>query len=271
MKPLITATDSSVDFYSVDRLPLEPAGLMLAGREELRAALNRLQPKPGHRLDACLTTLCSGGGFDVENVLFYNVGNARFRRCTREGMSFRIRKNRPEDGRQFNYHHRYEMVSADTSVIEPQLVFHLDALDPQTRPHAVWWRARQGVRRHLPEQIDKFSLSVSLQAPRTRHGISDIVKPLLDGIIASFHFQPRGMDPLAESWLAAKLGAGGEQIVRTLSDETGAPLGARKVVFAYRDNVKWNPADDLCVDCSIRWQPSADHKIQVAAAIVPAI
>ncbi len=266
----LKASATRVDFYTVDRLPLQPSGHLLSGREDLRAALRGLQPRPGCRLDASLTTLRPAGGFDVENVLFYNVGIPHFRRCTQEGISFRMRQARVDAPAGFNYHHRYEMMPVGSGAEEPQLEFQLDRLNPRTRPHTVWWQARHGTRQQLPEKIGRFRLSVMLQSPKAAHGVSDIVKALLDGVISSFHHQPKEMDPLAVARLAGNLGVSIEQAGQALSDARGTPLGVRKVLSAYREGVKWNPADDLCMECVIHRRPSADQRIRVALAITAA-
>lgn len=266
----LEASASRVDFYTVDRLPLQPSGRMLSGRDELRAALSRLDPKPGCRLDASLTTLCPAGGFDMENVLFYNVGVPHFRNFTLEGVSFRMRQARVNAVAGFNYHHRYEMTPVDSADIEPQLAFHLDRLDPGTKPHSVWWNARHGTRQRLPDNIGKFRLSVLLESRKSGQGVSDIMKAFLDGVVSSFHHQPREMDLLAIRRLAEKLGVSIEQAGQALSDARGTPLGARKVLSAYREGVKWNPADDLCMECVIQRRPSRDQTIRVALAITAA-
>lgn len=265
----LEATSSRVDFYSVDRLPLQPSGPLLAGREELRAALRKLQPKPGHRLVASLSSPFPGGGFDVENVLFYNVGNSIFRGCSGESLSFSLlqEESSAQDG--FSYHHRYEMVPVPTLTMQHQLVFQLNSLTPITKPHDIWWQARKGERQNLPERLGPFRLFVKLQAPLSNHGLTDIIKPLLDGIISSFHHQPHNMDPLAITRLAGKLGISPDQAGIALSATTGTPLGARRVLSAYRENIKWNPADDLCMECTVTRQPSSTGRIHVAVTVAP--
>lgn len=265
----LEATSSRVDFYSVDRLPLQPSGPLLTGRKELRAALRKLQQKPGHRLVASLSSPFSGGGFDVENILFYNVGNSIFRGCTHECLSFSMLQRESSAQQGFDYHHRYEVAPVATMSMQPQLVFQLGSLTPKMKPHDIWWQARNGERQNLPKKLGQFRLSVQLQAPRSSLGLSDIVKPLLDGIISSFHHQPSGIDPLAITRLAGKLGISPDQAGIALSATTGTPLGARRVLSAYRENIKWNPADDLCMECTLARQPSNTGRIHVAVTVAP--
>ncbi len=267
---LLKATSSRIDFYSADRLSLQPLGAMHRGREELRLALKELKPKPGYGLDASLTTLLHGC-FDVENILFYNVGAARFRAGSNQGFSFRLHPAKPDCPSPFAYHHRYELLPLDAHSINPQLIFHLDRLNTKTKPHDIWWSARRGTRQDLPLSVEHFKLFVEIEGPISLPGLSAIAKPLVDGIVASLHHDSGLTDALAVSRLAKALAVTTEQACHALADTTATPLGPRKTLSAYRDFVKWNPADELCVDCSIRWHPSRNSKVRVAARIEPAL
>lgn len=242
---LLKTTPSRIDFYATSRLPLDPRGDMQEGREELRHALKQLKPKTGHGLDASLTTL-SNGGFDVENILFYNVGAANFRTVSWEGLAFRLHTARPNCPSPFAHHHHYELLPLEPPSFKPQLVFHLDHLNTNTKPHEVWWRARNGVRDNLPTSIGRFRLSITIEGLASTRGLSVIAKSLIDGIISAFHHDPNQLDPIVISRLAAALSVTAEQAGNALSDTTGTPLRPRTTLRAYRDFLKWYPEDDLC-------------------------
>ena len=72
---------------------------------------------------------------------------------------------------------------------------------------------------------------------------------MLDGVIAAFHGDPVP-DPVAVDRLAAHLVQSCEAVQASLLAEV-PPLGYRRLLWAYRNGVQWNPADDLCVACSV--------------------
>lgn len=72
---------------------------------------------------------------------------------------------------------------------------------------------------------------------------------MLDGTIAALHSDP-APSPLMVERLAAQLARSEDELSSMLRAD-GA-LGARfAVVRPYREGIQWNPADDLCVACSV--------------------
>ncbi len=267
----LEATPSRVDFYSTERLPLEPYGTMQVAREELRHALKLLSPNAGHGLAASLTTphqRC----FDVENILFYNVGPARFKTSSFEGLTFRLNRAHLERHPSFNYHHRYEILPLTPMAIEPHFSFELDRLNTTVKPHHVWWRACQVARANVPHIVGDFRLKIEITGPVQSPGLTVIAKPLVDGIVSALHFMPGEPDTLAVSLVATSLGISSQSVAQALCDVRGKALGPRKKLLRRAPKfVAWDPADGGCVDCSIRWESSSSTKVRVAVRIEPAL
>jgi len=85
-----------------------------------------------------------------------------------------------------------------------------------------------------------------------------IVKPVLDGIISSFHTHD-GSDITELSGRLAKIVGEKEQTVQTmLIDSKMNILGTRKLLHKFGQNIQWNPADDTCVTADILFDNSID-------------
>ena len=86
-----------------------------------------------------------------------------------------------------------------------------------------------------------------------RVNLAAITKPLVDGVIAAFHAHddPASLD-LVASRVAAELGASVDEIRALLLEDRTAILGARRLLWPWRDGVQWNPADDRCLAFRIR-------------------
>lgn len=81
----VVGEDTEVHAWSSRRLPFEPKGDMLAYREQLRAVLRALRPRPGQGLIA--TYMSPDTAFvDVENAALYNVGAGAYGHLTTEGL-----------------------------------------------------------------------------------------------------------------------------------------------------------------------------------------
>ena len=79
---------SSVEAWSVARLPFEPIGWALAFRNDLRDALRQTLPVAGARLHAIYGADDQRQFVDTENVLLYNVGSAALRHLMGHGVGF---------------------------------------------------------------------------------------------------------------------------------------------------------------------------------------
>jgi hypothetical protein len=79
-----------------------------------------------------------------------------------------------------------------------------------------------------------------------------MLKSVLDGAVAAFHVHD-GSD-LAElsHRVAAKLDVTAADVANRLMAAAPAALGPRRLLYRFRSNVQWNPADNLCVVASLQ-------------------
>lgn len=267
---LVVGTNQRVDAWSNRRLPFEPRGSALEFRTTLREAVAELAPKGILRCvyDSAERTFC-----DTENVLLYNVGMSAFRPLVEAGLVFERSFDvpTPPTGQAFAHHHSYAMSDGDGPECwaTPRVVSSWQATVP-ARPSSAagWWLA---VSRAVPTvegglEAQPFGLRLRVAAGAV--SIQSALKAMLDGTIAALHSDPTPSS-LAVERVAAHLGASALELVAMLA--RAGPLGARNaLVRAYRDGVQWNPADDLCVACSVvvdaRLQPGvvAGELVEVA-------
>ncbi|QDU46842.1 hypothetical protein Mal52_53650 [Symmachiella dynata] len=263
----LEADRSSVQFWVDTRLPFEPKGNMREARDALRKALLSLEPKSGHILAATYRSLdcrfC-----DVENVLLYNVGAAAFAAVAMEGLRFERNRTQPPSspcGGSFNHYHEYRLIEPSHSPPRDpccSLNFEICSLTSATKPHQIWWPASVASTGPSRAVNGLFEMRVIVKLPNAVRNMTSVIKPLLDGVISALHSDPQP-SPDAVTRLAAKTGWKSEEIIHRLQSPQCPVLGPRRLLDAYRDFVKWNPADDLCEACTVLYEPSLSRECRV--------
>jgi hypothetical protein len=245
-----------VEFWTKIRLPFEPKDALLNARNDLRLALRSLKPRPGQSLQATYAS-AERSFCDVENVLFYNVGPATFGGLAGSGISF-DRSWSPvpplSGDTPMAHYHCYQLV--DALPVRPdaplwQSRFPLPPLSSSIKPHSIWWEASRAAASPSVSLNESFELKVLLGTPTPIPNLATIIKPLLDGLISAFHIDSQADGDVIQR-LAAKTGWPEDEIRRRLTQPTAPLLGARRLVSAYRNFVKWNPADELCERCTVQ-------------------
>lgn len=255
----IQASPSRVDVWSERRLQFNSKPETVALRTAIGEAVGQLRAEPGQILSATLTS-AAVGLVDAENVLFYNVGAARFREASREGLRFERVHAAPERAR---HHHCYQLVPRFTDSRNWRRLETLAAcsvpippLNEQSKPDAVWLAVRKQVATG-PAHTGPYGLKVTLTTPRPVR-LASLLKPLLDGIISGLHFFQGSQLELLSARLAGRLGQPSEDIARALTTPAQALLGGRQLLRNFGEGIQWNPADDACVTCTLLGEVSRD-------------
>lgn len=263
---ILQKDDSSVDLWVNARLTFDTTSSLPIAKNVLRQALTEMKPLPDRMLTATLTTL-DEQFFDVENVLIYNVGSGAFSAHSQHGLCFkRIHAvpQRSPTGESFAYHHRYEIVELPS--VEPnserlRFGFPLRSFSSNSKPHEIWYAAHEN---NLKSDLvigGPFEMTVTLHGPNPVKNLASVIKPLLDGIISSFHTESK-IDDHAVHRLAEKTSWNPDDIALRLLNPARPLLGKRNLLSSYRNFVKWNPADELCESCTLM-QIQSDLKICV--------
>jgi len=239
-----------VELRAQFRLPLSPVGVQRMAKDELATAARQLVAPLGRMLRATLATN-DRASFDAENILFYNVGPAAFGGCTQDGVAFSLTGLSSESG--FRYVHRYDIVPmAPHPSGQPSLSFQVPKLNSATSVDSIWWAAHCGLRTPSLPVTGPFRLSLSLSGSRPTPSLAVVMKPLVDGVVAALHSSPSA-DPACISLLAKRLGRSEGEVDDALQRTACTPLGPQRLLHAFRGFVKWNPADDRCIECSLQW------------------
>ena len=214
---------------------------------------------------------------DVENILFYNVGEGAFRSSCENGLRFE---------RSFDESHpcpiqlsSHPAHYASYSVVDQRSSLHLRSGKEVCRfsisfkkaelqkCSRVWLatKRRADFESSAGEPyIEKpFALRVQMQTEQTIWP-AGLLKPLFDGLISALH-RHDGTDVVEVTRrLASELGTEANVLQELLHDEQMAVLGERQLLWRRGKNgVQWNPGDDHCL--------AGEIVVQRSPAVTPSL
>lgn len=257
----------SVVVFSKGRIPFDipkiNPEIIKRFKTEMLLALKLLQPFDNSILYARYgTTDETKSFFDVENVLFYNIGTRNFNALTKQHISFatiscsEIKRLQRQWNIPKEYSHYYEYTLLPKPIPFPKTTKLLAEWDKfrfckltGLTPLASWNSIKDGADNiKIYDRIncdsgDAFSLVLEIEKPiQVEFSIMTAMKPFLDGLICAFHSSNFEKDEV--DYFSQKLKCDRDKI----KNEKLNVLGERhsKYIQIYRNNVKWNPADDLC-------------------------
>jgi hypothetical protein len=247
-------------------------------KEDLLFAIHTLSANANGVISAKYgTTTVQKQLYDLENVLFYNIGTANFINLSQNGIVFAeispydIARKRNEWGLSEEYKHYYEYkicsFNADKSS-DLEIACWQDIPFCKCKslsPFDAWLAMHNAegniqVKGHIACELgDAFALHLILEKPKALpFNITSAMKPLLDGIISALHGGCFDEDMI--SLLMEKLSCTRDQIMNIGMNV----LGKRDYVQKYpcaKSGIKWNPADDMCKSVSIQVVDGDEWKI----------
>ena len=256
---------NNIEIWSDKRLPYNPkCEKLISFRNDIRSTLKQLQFTPGSNL--CATYISTNKEkVDVENILFYNIGSKAFKRFNCKKIYFeRSFDKPPECPNVGEMAHYTSYIFTDKRELEnwkseQHAIVHWNNLDfmkinGSTNPASIWYQFQSCIKAEKVKRdsnlnlIDKkFGLKLSLHAPKnTNLNLTSVVKPLFDGIIASFSGHNDNSDTALKR-LASRLNADQKEITHFLKNEKMAVLGVRKLIVPRSSGIQWLPNDDLLV------------------------
>lgn len=266
----IISTDGMVQAFSKERIPYQPQDWRKEFRNALRCALSKLKiTSEGQYLMACYYGT-GAGSFDLENVLFYNIGSAPFRpfaanRIFAENCSHQETKTTNE-GAEFPHRYVYKICDSETCRdfwINRTLAAEWESLSVpvflSSNKAVDYWRALREnpgkVHSYHKLQGSNFGVKIKLSVPKTKTvNLTSVVKPMLDGVICAFHSADQCLQK-ESSLIASRLGVPKQQLLSTDNDI----LGPNRFIYPYRKNsVKWNPRDNHCLAFEIEAEHNND-------------
>ena len=256
------AADAAVRAWSATRLQFQPRAWQVDFKRQIAEAVSQLRARDNELLHAAFAS-AEGEGFDIENVLFYNVGAGCFSASCADGVRFEraFEVPAPPAGT-FAHHHRYEIVPGDggfrhwrlTRVVAELETARFRGLGTSSKPPLAWQAAKHGVVQvsdRLAER-DVYAARLTLEVPQgALVNVAGIAKPLLDGLLAGLdQHDGSELDYLA-GVVAGELGSDPREVADLLMTADGAVFGPRRLLWRRGAGVQWNPADDLCVAVEI--------------------
>lgn len=212
--------------------------------------------------------------YDVENVLFYNIGTKNFKAFTNCGVVFakalkseivalRKKFNIPDE---YAHYYEYKLTANCMDEKNGWLLAEINDVSIKcigVKPATVWKALRQKNKIVVYDTIetdkrDTFALVLDIHKPQgVRFNIMTAIKPLLDGLICALHSSDFNKKELTD--FAQIIGCEKELFI----GDSISVLGNRdkKFLQSYRGNVKWNPADNLCDYVSINVQDGLDWNV----------
>mgnify|MGYP000637664302 CR=1 FL=1 len=260
---VMSTTEKRVIVESNFYVPFEPNILKgdlskkaLQLRQDIRNAILKLKIENREILLASYSENDKSRFYDVENMLFYNIGGTAFGKISPEQLAFLGDENRffsDEDvpsaiGNRFFY--SYEVVSMKSveRLIESKKVLaHWNNIDIDerivNRPTRYYATVRENSNKIEVNEVlngkELFGMKIEITIPYSSHPAATM-KPLLDGIICAFH----GEDGVVKEVLRDIFMTRTEQM---LSDTNRLNIfGNREYLKRYRghNSFKWNPEDE---------------------------
>lgn len=228
---------------------------MVEFRRSLRSALAGLAEGSGRLV--CVYSSASNDFCDAENVLLYNVGMSSFGRLTERGLTFErsfLVPPCPVVLSGPSLHHYAYATEPEATFLHWQVDGEIASWEgpaPSRLDKAAdwWWATRTGSRKMTGADLTSQPYGLRIGLGGLVRSTASVLKPMLDGVIAGLHRDGSPVDETVRR-LATRLHQG-EEVVRSRLVAADAPLGSRVLVRPFRDGLQWNPADDLCVACTV--------------------
>lgn len=277
---MLRAEEGEVEAWTDFRLPFQISEARVEiqqYKERLRAALKFLAPSGDEDtvLDVQFQAPVQPVHYDIENVLFYNVGGPNLTRAMSRGIRFEARRSTGSaapDGRSYAHYTRYTRRPATDSFAywqagEPRIVL------PETPLHRlsdlkawqVWTWIQQQLDRYPvatpPSRIEAEHICVSavIRAPVGRRvSVAHAIKPLLDGIVTILH-APVELDSELIDRASIQTGWDAGTIAKSFARDSLPLFRSTAPLKKFGPGLLWSPDDHCCVAVEFRIEP-ADQK-----------
>jgi len=222
---------------------------------------------------------------DIENLALYNIDSS-FEVPGRNGIRFEYGAAVPASPNRIDYRfgYRYALVPRSGTFdhwYQKRTLASFDWTDLGASTDAttlarIWLalaRARVQIESTGPASAAEMPFGVRVQVRQplgTPRMLGRLTKSVFDGVISAFQActnTPVLSEVIAR--LAKSLSAEPEEIQKHLLDQRHAVLGATpRLVYPYREHVKWDPADHRCLAGELIAAPGLDSRWAIKGEIV---
>ena len=249
----IAEVNGSLIASSEERLNFEPKDWRKDFKKDLSNVIKELIPDEKYLKAKLITS--EEDFFDVENILFYNLGTSNFKKLDTKGVWFSL--ERGENLNNKKYVHEYSFVDSFPEVKGDIIAAwsNITIEKPTTgrKPLDYWipFKQSKSIKTNCVNYGGDSGLSIEIDKPKSEVlNITNIQKPLLDGLISVFH-EATNIDKEVVKYIDSKTSYSAEDIKGFLSNNKIAVLPQRDIIQKYREGIKWNPQDEKCTDVRI--------------------
>lgn len=248
------------------RISFEPKGIEKEFRNSLRRELTKLELSKDEILLAIFKNV-KQDFFDVENILFYNIGTSSFKETSSNGIIFEYPDKILQSSEGLNNEYIYRIINEEeyhSSFVDEKVCdfeFVMDNIDANMKPHNYWYAFHRGMVKcytNINNKTDYFGIDMQIHTPKSFYNLTSLIKPMLDGIISALHYELR-FDMTGIERLSEKLNLRVNETIELLERRSYSILEGRRLLAKYRNGIKWNPEDERCR--KVRIVPIIDTKI----------
>jgi hypothetical protein len=252
-------------------------------RAQIRARSAQLQPSAGEVLHATFFGEKLANA-DVENLILYCIDS--FAAAGSNGIRFEHGATVPSapDGCDYRYCYRYALALRSTSFASWRQGSTLAAFDwtdlgafaGYKKLEKVWWALgpKQVELFERPTAHTPFAVKVEVRPPLgCRPVFGNLLKGIFDGVICAVQANAdTAVLPEVVKRLATILPVDPSDIQARLLDRRRAVLGVvPRLVSPYRNGVKWDPADHLCVAGELLAAEPVDQRWAIRGELVEVV
>lgn len=255
--------NSLIQLWSKAKLSSEATGWLLDMKRSLQNELRRVRGK-GYLYANFVSNRMEY--FEIDNLLFNQVGNAFFSNLAVRGLCYERLYKRPplvDKVSQYPYYTSYQVIKKNQKLFwrkEKVLARWSYTKLPDLRNisiHAIWAVMKQAnIRLMKPMFFNKYGLNLQIMGPTDyKINLTTIAKPLTEGVVAAFHHHNGAEIDATTTYLREKLNLPTQILREMLIDRTTSILGEKTLVMPYHKTIKWYPDLQLIALVNITYKP----------------
>jgi hypothetical protein len=257
-----------IECWSSKRLPFEAQGWLLEMKQRLQQELSSIKGR-GYLYANFISNRADF--FDVDNVLFHNIGNHVFNNLAVKGLCFERLYHRPPklaSKQRYPYYSSYRVLKKNDVLWKKDRVLAkwkniaLPSLDEIPDMNRIWFNMKRGnlsIRSH--DDYFNYGLELVIHGPADRKvNLTSVIKPLVEGVLASLHHHNGALLQEVSKELSEKLNIEKSIVSKLLTETKSSVLGERSLVLPYQKRIKWYPNDQILAYVNITYKDTLESK-----------
>jgi hypothetical protein len=242
-----------IECWSSKRLPFEAQGWLLEMKQKLQQELASIKGR-GYLYANFISNRADF--FDVDNVLFHNLGTQTFNELAVKGLCFERLYHRPPkvaSSTRYPYYSSYRVIKKNQvlwkkdRVIAKWKSISIPNLNEIPDMNRIWFNMKRGnLNIRSNEEYFNYGLELVIHGPSEHKlNLTSVLKPLIEGVLASLHRHNGALLKEVAKELSEKLRVDTQIISRLLMETKTSVLGERSLILPYQKKLKWYPNDQI--------------------------